>query len=68
MLSENKRERVYAPEFDRVLILVLMEYALWVWRTAKQISMIKPVLILVLMEYALWGAFNRIFCFDRYES
>ncbi len=36
-----------------VLILVLMEYALWPWREVR-ILREELVLILVLMEYALW--------------
>ena len=36
-----------------VLILVLMEYALWPDNGATDVT-VKPVLILVLMEYALW--------------
>ena len=37
-----------------VLILVLMEYALWVSKGGKQFMNRILVLILVLMEYALW--------------
>ncbi len=38
-----------------VLILILMEYALWV--NKEELSMMgnNQVLILILMEYALWG-------------
>ena len=39
-----------------VLILVLMEYALWRWSQCNQGQQGSSVLILVLMEYALWLA------------
>ena len=41
-----------------VLILVLMEYALWAASNAKQCNRGWWVLILVLMEYALWGKYS----------
>ena len=37
-----------------VLILVLMEYALWLLTKGVLLSLSHTVLILVLMEYALW--------------
>ena len=42
-----------SPCFSEVLILVLMEYALWGYLGALNSSLCL-VLILVLMEYALW--------------
>ena len=43
-----------------VLILVLMEYALWVFNQDFDNAGFDIVLILVLMEYALWDENNRI--------
>ena len=39
---------------EEVLILVLMEYALWLVRNFDRDFNPDKVLILVLMEYALW--------------
>ena len=57
MLSEIPGKYEYLKHED-VLILVLMEYALWesIWDTKRRT--ILKVLILVLMEYALWGFGN----------
>ncbi len=40
---------------DWVLILILMEYALWDCRPLDWKRPLVPVLILILMEYALWA-------------
>ena len=52
MLSENDVRQL---EFEKrtVLILVLMEYALWGFSWVSERRLLQ-VLILVLMEYALW--------------
>ena len=55
MLSDLRGLRL-AVEVLVVLILVLMEYALW-QSIKTQRDFLKEVLILVLMEYALWQRF-----------
>ena len=40
-----------------VLILILMEYALWEVAVPEGAAGTPPVLILILMEYALWVHF-----------
>ena len=40
---------------SEVLILVLMEYALWGFKPVEDSEFFDSVLILVLMEYALWA-------------
>ena len=47
------KKRSLQPYKRVVLILVLMEYALWRLNVLINLK-IKAVLILVLMEYALW--------------
>ena len=55
MLSEKMEEMINTEEIV-VLILVLMEYALWdTTNLIKEIG--SDVLILVLMEYALWASY-----------
>ncbi len=49
--------RVFKLQWDsivRVLILILMEYALWAMMQVSKL-LDKLVLILILMEYALWA-------------
>ena len=46
--------RIVSSELFFVLILVLMEYALWEEVDCEDNPDIAEVLILVLMEYALW--------------
>ena len=42
----------------KVLILILMEYALWVIN-GKELGEFEAVLILILMEYALWEVLKK---------
>ncbi len=53
MLSDTDENPAY-PEKSDVLILVLMEYALWLRTHKDSETRSLGVLILVLMEYALW--------------
>ena len=53
MLSDNWK-KVNSVRNYYVLILVLMEYALWPGGKVSIIEHLDWVLILVLMEYALW--------------
>ena len=55
MLSD-KYWIIYSQSFHIVLILVLMEYALW-QTLGFTADFFISVLILVLMEYALWRNF-----------
>ena len=51
-LSGNNFEKI--RESDIVLILILMEYALWEEPRVMEGDNGTKVLILILMEYALW--------------
>ena len=53
MLFEIAKLRA-AKEAGKVLILILMEYALWGFRISPTKWDLMNVLILILMEYALW--------------
>ena len=53
---------------QRVLILVLMEYALWPRRRLTAGHSALSVLILVLMEYALWQFFVILWRFSWQQS
>ena len=53
MLFELCRHNII-HNLNLVLILILMEYALWVPRLAQIQPATYTVLILILMEYALW--------------
>ena len=59
MLYENSMKYVKVEWPEIVLILILMEYALWVSNDRRQ-KINWGVLILILMEYALWG--NTAYC------
>ena len=54
MLSDRPQTAYFASAGDAVLILVLMEYALWSGINYYHLGDSIVVLILVLMEYALW--------------
>ena len=53
MLCETKRD-AEPTTFDNVLILVIVEYALWAVKLNPYDNMDR-VLILVIVEYALWA-------------
>ena len=55
MLSERTSFVFQFQYLSAVLILVLMEYDLWVAELKGVNQVYGGVLILVLMEYALWG-------------
>ena len=57
MLYETTRTTYPAPR-DGVLILILMEYALWDTNLFV-VAAPSVVLILILMEYALWAVANQ---------
>ena len=46
--------KLHIKESSNVLILILMEYALWVHKIMATLLKNCIVLILILMEYALW--------------
>ena len=49
----GESKSVMRCDLSEVLILILMEYALWGWKSIR-FWRIASVLILILMEYALW--------------
>ena len=59
MLSDMKQELFFVHIFT-VLILVLMEYALWPNDDEGEEDEDDDVLILVLMEYALWHLLKSV--------
>ncbi len=60
---------VLTMHLDRVLILILMEYALWAISNLENTTYIdERVLILILMEYALWVTSEKDDDTSRWES
>ncbi len=53
MLYEVRPTKI-VDVYKKVLILILMEYALWAQMLSFELKNLSEVLILILMEYALW--------------
>ena len=53
MVCDRAEDRAYLRLWLQVLILVLLEYGLWLTRDHPDL-VIDDVLILVLLEYGLW--------------
>ncbi len=59
MLCEANYARLCTHPSKQVLILILMEYALWAPVKTPAITKLS-VLILILMEYALWEKLQKL--------
>ena len=54
MLSEYEDCKAYMANYCHVLILIILEDALWVLETKEVLRSLELVLILIILEDALW--------------